>query len=112
MKDKMFFVLTYFLHLVMDQEEDSFPPEWTLPELPKPSAPSLSTAEFEEIFGGSDDENSFPLSLSGLQEDHDKLNMDLPRTRELLLSSIEESLEMKPPSSLDSESLLVSFNTL
>lgn len=96
----------------MDQEEDSFPPEWTLPELPKPSVPPLSTAEFEEIFGGSDDETSFPLSLSGLQEDHDKLNMDIPRTRELLLSSIEESLEMKPPSSLDTESLIVSFNTL
>ena len=78
-----------------DQVDSTLPPEWTLPELPKVITPSLSTAEFEEIFGGSDEENNFPLSVGGLQG-HLELDNVLPNPNELFgAANIAESLNLE-----------------
>ena len=78
-----------------DQVDSTLPPEWTLPELPKVITPSLSTAEFEEIFGGSDEENNFPLSVGGLQG-HPELDNVLPNPNELFgAANIAESLNLE-----------------
>lgn len=82
----------------MEQDDDhtSFPPEWTLPDLPNPTAPSLSTAEFREIFGGSDEDSGLPLI--GLQDDGPPLPSHPPQEEEdILLATMEESLEIKLP---------------
>lgn len=78
-----------------DHVDSTLPPEWVLPELPQSHTPSLSTAEFEEIFGGSDEEENFPLSLGGLQG-HMTLGDGAPKPNELLISSIEQSLALEP----------------
>ena len=87
-----------------EQVDSTLPPEWALPELPKDLTPSLSTAEFEEIFGGSDDENDFPLSVGGLQG-HMALNNVLPNPSELFSGTI-------PPLNLESKSLNVSTDKM
>ena len=88
----------------MDQDDDhaSFPPEWTLPELPKgPGPPSLST-QFEDIFCGGD---VGTVPLIGLADDED-INKTLVQEGDSgtvdsganrLISSIEETLELTPP---------------
>lgn len=76
----------------MEQDDDhsSFLPDWTLPELPKPTT-SLSTTRLEDIF----DTNIHPLI--GLQDDVGALSGSHDDSSGPLISSIEESLEMKPP---------------
>ena len=84
-------------------DHSTLPPEWTLPDLPHPTAPSLSTAEFHEIFGGNDVENSMPLI--GLQDVVPSHQSTVSKDGDMLLSSIEETLEIKLPGAgpLDSE---------
>ncbi len=81
-----------------EQEDSTLPPEWTLPELPKNITPSLTTAEFEEIFGGSDEESNFPLSVGGLQG-HLELETVLPNPNELFSPTIPESLNLESKTS-------------
>lgn len=77
-----------------DQVDSTLSTEWTLPDLPKTLTPSLSTAEFEDIFGGSgDEEGNFPLSVGGLQGHLD--NVLLPNPNELFNTSIPEPLNME-----------------
>ena len=101
-----------------DQQVDStLPPEWTLPELPKVHTPSLSTAEFEEIFGGSDEEDNFPLSM-GVLRDHMELDSVLPNPNELFQSTISDTLSLgsKPvdvlADSMETENTITCNNTL
>lgn len=79
-----------------DQVDSTLPPEWVLPELPHHLTPSLSTAEFEEIFGGSDEEGNFPLSVGGLQG-HMELDNVLPNPDELFAIPAPLNIESKPP---------------
>ena len=79
-----------------DQVDSTLPPEWVLPELPHHLTPSLSTAEFEEIFGGSDEEGNFPLSVGGLQG-HMELDNVLPNPNELFAIPAPLNIESKPP---------------
>lgn len=94
-----------------DDDHSSFPPEWTLPELPKPTGPPLLSTEFEEIFGGSDGTGPL-IGLADDEEEEDRpgvggggteeglvggIGDSSSRDGELIMSSIEESLELKPP---------------
>lgn len=58
----------------------------------KANSLSLSTSDFSEIFGANDAEK-FPLSLGGLSGD---AQLSTHATDELLISSIQESLELEP----------------
>ena len=89
---------------LMDQDDDhaSFPPEWTLPELPKGPGPPLLSTQFEDIFCGGD---VGTVPLIGLADDED-INKTLVQEGDSgtvdsganrLISSIEETLELTPP---------------
>ena len=76
-----------------ESNNDSFTAEWNLPEVNlKTNSLSLSTSDFDEIFGSSDAEK-FPLSFGGLSGDAE---LSTHSTDELLISSIQQSLEMEP----------------